>query len=254
MGEGQRGTDACKLSLLSSSLSWMQTALWVFAKRCPHSCPTEGWGMGPREGRSRILGPWLSEPKVTLQISWFPARPQAWYQPFSWLSLQTSSHRELIIFGNLPYPLIGLLEGSFFHCIEADVDTLYPLGTLDQVPSLSGKDSGVKFSVQTPVPPFPSCIVVELLSRIWLFATPWTVVHKVLLSMGFARQEYQSGLPFPSPGDLPNPGIEPALLHCRQILYPPSHRGNPPSWVILDELKLSASILVNFPPFLRKLA
>ena len=40
-------------------------------------------------------------------------------------------------------------------------------------------------------------------------ATPWTVAHQVLLSMEFSRQEYWSGLPFPSPGDLPEPGIEP---------------------------------------------
>ena len=40
-------------------------------------------------------------------------------------------------------------------------------------------------------------------------ATPWTVAHQAPLSMGFSRQEYWSGLPFPSPGDLHNPGIEP---------------------------------------------
>ena len=47
------------------------------------------------------------------------------------------------------------------------------------------------------------------LSRVQLFVTPWTVAHQVPLSMGFSRQEYWSGLPFPSPGDLPNLGIEP---------------------------------------------
>ena len=40
--------------------------------------------------------------------------------------------------------------------------------------------------------------------------TPWTLAHQALLSMGFPRQEYWSGLPFPSPGDLPDPGIKPA--------------------------------------------
>ena len=50
---------------------------------------------------------------------------------------------------------------------------------------------------------------VKSLSRIWLFATPWTVAYQAPLSMGFSRQEYWNGLPFPSPGDLPNPGIEP---------------------------------------------
>ena len=41
------------------------------------------------------------------------------------------------------------------------------------------------------------------------FVTPWTVVHQAPLPVGFSRQEYWSGLPFPSPGDLPDPGIEP---------------------------------------------
>ena len=50
---------------------------------------------------------------------------------------------------------------------------------------------------------------VKSLSRVRLFVTPWTVAHQAPLSMGFSRQEYWSGLPFPSPGDLPDPGIEP---------------------------------------------
>ena len=47
------------------------------------------------------------------------------------------------------------------------------------------------------------------LSHVQLFATPWTVARQAPLSMGFSRQEYWSGSPFPSPGDFPNPGIEP---------------------------------------------
>ena len=50
---------------------------------------------------------------------------------------------------------------------------------------------------------------VKSLSRVQLFATPWTVAHQAPPSMGFSRQEYWSGLPFASPGDLPDPGIEP---------------------------------------------
>ena len=50
---------------------------------------------------------------------------------------------------------------------------------------------------------------VKLLSRVQLFATPWTVAYQAPQSMEFSRQEYWSGLPLPSPGDLPNPGIEP---------------------------------------------
>ena len=51
-------------------------------------------------------------------------------------------------------------------------------------------------------------VKVKPLSRVRLFATPWTVAYQAPPSMGFSRQEYWSGLPFPSPGDLPDPGIE----------------------------------------------
>ena len=50
----------------------------------------------------------------------------------------------------------------------------------------------------------------QLLSRVQLFAAPWTVAHHAPLSMGFPRQEYWNGLPFPPSGDLSNPGMEPA--------------------------------------------
>ena len=50
---------------------------------------------------------------------------------------------------------------------------------------------------------------VESLSRVCVFATAWTVALQAPLTMGFSRQEYWSGLPYSSPGDLPGPGIEP---------------------------------------------
>ena len=50
------------------------------------------------------------------------------------------------------------------------------------------------------------------LSHVGLFATPWTAAHQAPLYMGFLRQEYWSGFPFPPPGDLPGPGIEPESL------------------------------------------
>ena len=52
-------------------------------------------------------------------------------------------------------------------------------------------------------------VKVKSLSRAQLFAAPWTVADQAPLPMGFSRQEYWSGLPFPSPGDLPDPGFEP---------------------------------------------
>ena len=64
-------------------------------------------------------------------------------------------------------------------------------------------------------------------SRIRLFVTPWTVARRAPLSMGFSRQAYWSGWPFPSPGDLPDPGIEPAAPELQADSLPLSHQGNP---------------------------
>ena len=55
------------------------------------------------------------------------------------------------------------------------------------------------------------------------YATLWTVAHHATLSMGFSRQEYWKGLLFTSPRDLPDPGINPGLPPCRQILYRLGH-------------------------------
>ena len=84
-----------------------------------------------------------------------------------------------------------------------------------------------KMSAQCPCSPFflpeyelsseicsmhPTCLhgpSVQSLSRVQLFAAPQTVAYQAPLSMGFSRQQYWSELPFPSPGDLPNPGLEP---------------------------------------------
>ena len=52
-------------------------------------------------------------------------------------------------------------------------------------------------------------VKVKSLSRVWLFVTPWTVAHQAPPSMGFSRQGYWRGVPFPSPGDLSDPGIKP---------------------------------------------
>ena len=66
-------------------------------------------------------------------------------------------------------------------------------------------------------------VKVKSLSCVWLFATLWTVAHQAPPSMGFCRQEYWSGLPFPSPGDLPDPGIEPRspTLHADALTSEP---------------------------------
>ena len=60
------------------------------------------------------------------------------------------------------------------------------------------------------------CVCAQSLSHVQFFVTLWTVAFQAPVYMGFSRYEFWSGLPFPSPGDLPNPGIEPgspALAH-----------------------------------------
>ena len=62
---------------------------------------------------------------------------------------------------------------------------------------------------------------VKSLSRIQLFATLWTVAYQALRSMGFSRQEHWSGLPFPPPGDLPDPGIIESTLEVEALTSEP---------------------------------
>jgi len=66
---------------------------------------------------------------------------------------------------------------------------------------------------------------------------PWTVAHQAPLAIEFSREEYWSGLPFPFPGDFPNPGkSNPGLLYCRYILYYLSHQGSPLALSRLHEI------------------
>ena len=68
---------------------------------------------------------------------------------------------------------------------------------------------------------------VQSLSRVPLFATPGTVAHQAPLSMEYSRQEYWSGLPFPTPGDLPDPGIEPRSPALQADALPSEPQGSP---------------------------
>ena len=74
-----------------------------------------------------------------------------------------------------------------------------------------------------------------MLSCVWLFATPWTTARQVPLSMGFSRQGYWSGLLFPSPGDLPDPAIEPGSPASQADSLPsePPGKVSPTLWVLI---------------------
>ena len=69
-------------------------------------------------------------------------------------------------------------------------------------------------------------VKVKSLSCVRLFVTPWSAAYQVPPSMGFSRQEYWSGLPCPSPGDFPNPGIEPGSLALQADSLPSEPPGN----------------------------
>ena len=77
------------------------------------------------------------------------------------------------------------------------------------------------------MPVLKKIVCVKSLSRVRLFVTPWTVAYQVPPSMGFSRQECWSGLPFPSPGDLPDPGIEPGSPTLQADALPSEPPGKP---------------------------
>ena len=86
--------------------------------------------------------------------------------------------------------------------------------------SLADTDHGsLECSRQDPI----CSAKVKSLSRVQLFETPWSIAHQAPLSMGFSRQEYWSGLPFPSQGIFLTQGLNPGLQHCRQ-----THHSEPP--------------------------
>ena len=80
-------------------------------------------------------------------------------------------------------------------------------------------------------------VQVKLLSHVRLFATLWTVAHQAPQSIEFSRQEYWSGLPFPSPGGLPNPGIKPGSPALQADYLPFEPPGKPLS-IRHDTIKL----------------
>ena len=105
------------------------------------------------------------------------------------------------------------------HALKVDCETWHMLST---VPFLH------KRGVEVSCPLLATMKVkVKLLSRVRLFVTPWTVAYQAPLSIGFSRQECWRGLPFPSPGDLPDPGIEPGSPTLQADALPSEPPGKP---------------------------
>ena len=76
-------------------------------------------------------------------------------------------------------------------------------------------------------------VKVKSLSHVRLFAIPWSVVYQASLSMGFSRQEYWSGLPFPSLGNLPDPGIEPVSPALAGRFFTTKPLGKPAKFLVV---------------------
>ena len=87
-------------------------------------------------------------------------------------------------------------------------------------------------------------VKVKSLSRVQLFVTPWTIAYQAPPSMGFSRQEYWSGLPFPSPGDLPNPGIEPGS----PAFQADALTSEPPESLGINKKRSHLGLRFYFPP------
>ena len=85
-------------------------------------------------------------------------------------------------------------------------------------------------------------------SRVQLFATPWTVASQAPLSMGFPRQEFWSGLPFPPPEDLPDPEVEPATLVSPALAgrLPLATPGKPNSYTsVMEKNKMALPLQIR---------
>ena len=93
-------------------------------------------------------------------------------------------------------------------------------------------------------------VVVQSLSCGWLSVTPWTVAHQAPLSMEFSRQDYWSGLPFPTPRDLPDPEIKPrsSALQAESLLSEPptESTANTCTWLTLFCISICEKILFSF--------
>ena len=101
-----------------------------------------------------------------------------------------------------------------------------------------------------------TCVVVvcsvcaQLLSHVWVFTTVGTMANQALLSSGFPKCEYWSGLSFPSAGDLPGQRSEPHVLHWWVVSLPLSHQGSPPSAILYCILKPASAKSCRYPPCL----
>ena len=157
--------------------------IFLHLKRCLLS--PQGLNLWIKSHQSEII-PSLSWHLEKEKLPWCAPKLPAEHSPFSWTSIYSSSKW-------------GLFS------LTSQIVTAWILYSSYQ----GYRDQGINRVAWVPTLKYRQKVKVKSLSRVQLSATPWTVAYQAPQSMGFSKQEYWSGLPFLSPGDLPDPGIEP---------------------------------------------
>ena len=137
------------------------------------------------------------------------------YSTLSWFTLLHfhKNHHVLFFQGFRDYQAVGLIEAFIQTCTVSNSCCFYRNWSEEDI---NGRVPGTEqyLWILIIVRKCTSLygLMLSHFSRVQLFVVLWTIARQASLSMGFSRQEYWSGLPFPLPGDLPNPGIKPASL------------------------------------------
>ena len=168
----------------------------------------------------------LHSPGVSPKLSWKPAHPHTGYRSAPYSSAPQDSGRK----SERTWEKIKTvyLRGFWIHLTSSAISLcrhgtgLVTMSGNRAVSYRTQEFDGVGGLVWMAIADIRLCCA-RLLSHIRLFVTPWTVPRQAPLSMGFSRKECWSGLPFPPPRDLPNPGIEPrpSALQDDSLLFEP---------------------------------
>ena len=156
---------------------------------------------------------------------------------------------------------IPIPHESQFHDKDGEERLLSPLpSTEGELPSNGWAHGDHPLFVQGKTGKFLQrsvCVCMHVISRVQLFVTSWTIALQALLSTEFSRQEYWSGFPFPSPEDLPDPGIKPGSLASlasagRFFTTVPAGKPSPIKCLMINTLKFAATLCCGYKTHYRQ--
>ena len=168
---------------------------------------------------------------VCIRIQW------VWAQPLHYVFIadvmnyhKLSELEQHLLFQSFDIRIPSAVWLNWLYCLDSQVRISVSAWLLSFWGGWVWGWSSCRFLAESVSCSYGPCLFVpKSLSHVRLFATPWTVAYQALPSMGFSRQEYWSVLPFPSPGDLPNPGIEPGSPALQADALPSEPPGKPES-------------------------